>query len=132
MAESEGLALQSDSAMNTPEQPGRPRSITPETDAARWKQLDELLDAVLDVPLDRRSAFLDRVCAGDDVLRREIGQLLTIAERARSFIESPAFEPSNPEINTSHLASLLTGTAQPPALLQSGKLIAGRYEILSR
>ncbi len=121
MAKSQSLALQCDSAMNTPD-----------TNSARWKQLDELLDAVFDLPVDERSVFLDQACAGDEALRKEIDRLLIADERAHSFIESPAFQASNPKIGTSDLASLLMVNAQRAPLLGSGKIIGGRYEILSR
>src|SRR5262245_11989475 len=96
---------------------------TPETDHARWKQLDELLDAVLDLPIEKRSAFLDGACAGDESLRKEIDQLLILAKRAGSFIESPAFADSKQRIQTSDIAALLGGTSRTYGLsLRSGRL----------
>src|SRR5207244_9575447 len=73
-----------------------------------------------------------QVCAGDEALRKEIDQLLILADRAQSFIESPALQASSPQIDTSHLASLLTGSPPSEPLLRSGKLMAGRYVFLSR
>src|SRR4029079_621110 len=55
----------------------------------RWKQVDELLEAVLECPLPDRAAFLDRACAGDEQLRREVESLLISDARAEAFIESP-------------------------------------------
>ncbi|PWT89015.1 MAG: hypothetical protein C5B54_09625, partial [Acidobacteria bacterium] len=104
---------------------------TPGTDSSRWKQLDQLLDAVLDLPAEERPAYLDDACAGDTELRKEIDELLRLAYRARSFIESPAFQESSSLGSSSNLASLLTHTPHGK-LLRAGKLIAGRYEILSR
>jgi len=37
-----------------------------------------------------RRAYLDRACAGDLTLRQEVESLLAAAERAGSFLESPA------------------------------------------
>ena len=39
-----------------------------------------------------RSAYLDRACAGDPVLREEVESLLAAAERAGTFLESPVTE----------------------------------------
>jgi serine/threonine protein kinase/WD40 repeat protein len=105
---------------------------TPETESARWKQLDQLLDELLDVPREQRTAFLDQACAGDEALRKEIDQLLVFADRAQSFIEAPAFQASNPNMDSANLSTLLAGTAPREPLLRTGKLIAGRYAILSR
>jgi Tol biopolymer transport system component len=54
----------------------------------RWKQIDELLEAALDCPETERSSFLDRVCAGDEELRREVESLLISDGRTGGFIES--------------------------------------------
>ena len=42
----------------------------------RWKQIDELFDAVLDLPEAEREAFLSEKCDGDDKLKREVLSLL--------------------------------------------------------
>jgi len=71
----------------------------------RWKQIDELLEAALDCPETERSSFLDRACAGDDELRREIESLLISDCRTGGLIESPparvaadlfSYNPSKP------------------------------------
>ena len=57
----------------------------------RWKQVDELLEAALDCPVNERASFLDRACAGDEELRREVESLLISDGQAEEFIEaSPA------------------------------------------
>src|SRR4029450_2591359 len=55
----------------------------------RWKQVDELLEAALDRPPTERASFLDRACAGDEALRRELESLLISAAEAETFIEAP-------------------------------------------
>ncbi|MBD3298756.1 MAG: protein kinase, partial [candidate division Zixibacteria bacterium] len=45
-------------------------------DTNRWKRVQELFDAVIDLPADERAAFLERKCAGDDELRAEVESLL--------------------------------------------------------
>ncbi len=102
---------------------------TPERDAARWKDLDGILDAVLELPSDQRSAFLDEACSGDDALRKHVERLLAHEDQIGSFIETPAFAASSEETG---LVSLLKGSHEPQPLLHAGRVIAGRFQILSK
>src|ERR1039458_206916 len=61
-------------------------------DSNRWKQVDNLLQAVLERPPRDRDAFLRHACAGDAALEREVRSLLTSQQQAASFLESPAME----------------------------------------
>src|SRR6266849_4692513 len=61
-------------------------------DSQRWKQVDNLLQSVLDHPPAERDAFLRQACAGDEALEREVRSLLTSQQQAGSFLESPAME----------------------------------------
>lgn len=65
--------------------------MTPE----RWKQIDELFQAVIEQPPSERSAFLDAACGDDKALRDEIDSLISLQEQAESFLEVPAFEASS-------------------------------------
>jgi serine/threonine protein kinase/tetratricopeptide (TPR) repeat protein len=58
----------------------------------RWKQVDNLLQAVLERPPEERDAFLRQACAGDQALEREVRSLLAAQREAGSFLESPAME----------------------------------------
>jgi serine/threonine-protein kinase len=58
----------------------------------RYKEIDDLFQAALERAPEERMAFLDRSCAGDPALRREIDALLSSDELAKSFIETPASE----------------------------------------
>jgi predicted ATPase/serine/threonine protein kinase len=58
----------------------------------RWKQVDDVLQAVLDRPPEERDAFLRRACARDEALEREVRSLLASDERVGSFLDSPAME----------------------------------------
>jgi serine/threonine protein kinase len=58
----------------------------------RWKQVDSLLQSVLERPPVERDAFLRRACAGDQALEYEIRSLLASQKQAGSFLESPAIE----------------------------------------
>jgi Tol biopolymer transport system component len=58
----------------------------------RWQEIDRLFDAALDLDASERDAFLDKACADDEELRREVESLLAAHLRADKFIESPAME----------------------------------------
>lgn len=59
--------------------------ITPE----RWRQVDQLLDEALELDPAEIPSFLNRVCDGDDALRRELESLLNAHQQADDFIEAP-------------------------------------------
>ena len=61
-------------------------------DSDRWKQVDSLLQAVLEHPPGRREAFLRRACGGDTKLEQEVRSLLVAHQEAGPFLESPAIE----------------------------------------
>jgi Tol biopolymer transport system component/predicted Ser/Thr protein kinase len=61
-------------------------------DSDRWKQVDSLLQSVLERPPEERDAFLRHACAGDETLEREVRSLLTAQQQAGSFLENPAIE----------------------------------------
>ena len=76
--------------------------------AERWKQVTDLFQSAVERAPERRAAFLDEACHGDEGLRREVGSLLTSYERAENFIELPAFEVA-PELVTNDRAGALIG-----------------------
>jgi len=55
-------------------------------DLNHWKQLDSLLQSVLECPLEERDAFLRRACAGDEPLERRVRVLLSTEAGAKSFL----------------------------------------------
>src|SRR5271167_1724073 len=61
-------------------------------DSERWKQVDSLLQSVLERPPEEREAFLRHACSGDQALEREVHSLLTAQQEADGFLESPAIE----------------------------------------
>ena len=61
-------------------------------DLDRWKQLDNLLQSVLERPLEERDAFLRHACAGDEPLERRVRALLSAEPEAKHFLERPAIE----------------------------------------
>src|SRR5271170_6373758 len=58
-------------------------------DAERWKRVDDLLQAALQVPAERQEEFLRQQCGGDAGLIEEVRSLLTSHRKAGSFLESP-------------------------------------------
>jgi serine/threonine protein kinase len=83
----------------------------------RWKQVDEVLNAVLDLETDKRTAYLNEVCAGDEALRKEVESLLAADVKAASFIETPALQ-------------LSSGLPDRPVRFAPGDSV-GPYKILS-
>src|SRR6202047_2326025 len=58
--------------------------------AERWEQIKDVLYRAMQLPPERRAAFLDQACDGDSSLRREVESLLGADDQARSsFLESP-------------------------------------------
>jgi Tol biopolymer transport system component/serine/threonine protein kinase/Flp pilus assembly protein TadD len=87
--------------------------MTPE----RWQRIKALLESAIERDPPAREAFLDEACAGDPVLRREVGALLDSHARAGDFIESPAYAVMATSLAESDLGP---GTA------------IGPYEIVTR
>jgi serine/threonine-protein kinase len=70
--------------------------MTPE----RWQQIQPLLHAALELPVDERPRFVAGACAGDPDLQRELDSLLVEASGASHFLRVPAlalFEMTAPE-----------------------------------
>src|SRR5918998_1817666 len=65
--------------------------MTPE----RWKQVEEVFQAALDLPRDERPRFIAEKCADDAALRVQVEALVAQYEEAGDFIEEPAFVVNN-------------------------------------
>src|SRR5690242_11770523 len=57
-----------------------------------YRRIEELYHAATPLSSGERAAFLDRACAGDDVLLQEIQSLLEAHDRSSDFLESPALQ----------------------------------------
>src|ERR1035438_3037470 len=57
----------------------------------RWEQVEELFHAALQVKGSCRAIFVRQACTGDEELRQEVESLLAHDDKARDFIETPAF-----------------------------------------
>lgn len=56
----------------------------------RWKEIDELFDATLDLPESERERFLSEKCKGDDDLKNEVLSLLKATSNSDNFLEKSA------------------------------------------
>jgi eukaryotic-like serine/threonine-protein kinase len=61
------------------------------------KPVGAIFDAAIELPPERRVAYLDTACAGDDSLRQRVEALLRAHELAGTFMDSPA-QPLGREI----------------------------------
>lgn len=59
-------------------------------DTIRWKQIDELFDAVLDLPETERENFLSEKCGDDKDLKNEVLSLLKAQTNSDNFLEKSA------------------------------------------
>ena len=59
-------------------------------DAERWKRVEDLLQAALQVPAGQQDAFLRRQCGSDTELLEEVRSLLTSHHKAGNFLDQPA------------------------------------------
>jgi serine/threonine protein kinase len=61
-------------------------------ESERWHRVEQLYHAALELEPNQRPAFLERQCATDSGLRREVESLLGYDQKAQHFIESPALD----------------------------------------
>src|ERR1700756_347259 len=61
-------------------------------EAERWKQVDELLQSALQVPLAQRGEFLRQACGGDIELEQEVRSLLASHQNIGGFLERQAIQ----------------------------------------
>jgi len=89
----------------------------------RWQQVEKIYHSALDVAESDRSAFIEKVCAGDAGLRREVESLLASDAEAGGFIESPALElmaEAKTDWDISSLVGRTFGTCQILSAIGSG------------
>ena len=85
-------------------------------DADRWKQVDDLFQAVLERPPEDRDAFLRRACGPDEQLEQEVRSLLSSQQQAGSFLQAPAIEVAAQDLSEQQserehaVSESLTGT----------------------
>lgn len=96
-------------------------------DAERWRRIDALFDALLELTEDRHEEFLQRTCGDDPEMRRELERLLDLERRAGSFMAQPAArldEPLQEAAERDEVSSAAAAAADPTQI--------GPYRILRR
>ncbi|MBM4188790.1 MAG: serine/threonine protein kinase [Gemmatimonadetes bacterium] len=88
------------------------------SDRDRWTRIEAICADALEVPAASRSAFLDRACAGDLDLRREVDSLLAAAAADPDYLARPLLAPAD-------LPAAAAGDDPPPAAI-------GPYRIVRR
>ncbi len=71
-------------------------------DVKRARAALDIFEQVVELDAERCRSFLDRVCAGDEVLRREVESLLESEAAAGTFLKKPAIDTSNIEPEPRH------------------------------
>jgi eukaryotic-like serine/threonine-protein kinase len=85
----------------------------------RWEVVKEVFEAALELDPEQHAPYLDRACAGDAEVRREVEAMLIADGQAGPFIDTPVFATAQ-----DLLADDESGSPLPAAI--------GRYTILSR
>ena len=88
----------------------------------RWSQISALLDEVMDLPADERTAYLEDACADDPALRREVESFLEAEANAPNFLNDDAAH---------HAGALLPDAPASPTLLSSGQQL-GAYRVVEQ
>ena len=93
----------------------------------RERSAEELFEAALELPPERRAAFLDLSCGSTPDLRPLVDALLADNERMGSFLEKPLLGARESDVGgavKSPLANVMTGRFQPH------DVIANRFEVV--
>jgi serine/threonine protein kinase len=81
----------------------------------RWRQVDKIFRDLIEQTPEQRALFLDRLCADDPSLKKELEELIQAYERSGSFLDSPA-----PVSVSGSLVGRTLGSFEVKALIGSG------------
>jgi hypothetical protein len=81
----------------------------------RWRQVDRIFHDLIEQTPEQRTSFLDRICADDPALKKEVEELIHAYERSGSFLDSPAAASVS-----GSLVGRTLGSYEVKALLGSG------------
>ncbi len=87
-------------------------------DGDRWRQIDRLFEAALEIEPAARAGYLAKACAGDEEMRREVEELLATEADPGNLQDAPTVDA----------AALLTEDEQPATM--SGREL-GHYRLIS-
>jgi serine/threonine-protein kinase len=88
-----------------------------------WGRIEAVLGAAFEAGPESRAALLDRLCAGDVELRREVDSLLAAGARADDFLELPV---------DTFAAPYLEEVAGPQVDADAPGVSVGRYRLIER
>ena len=101
-------------------------------DPERWKKIEELYQAAMAQPAEKRADILQRACPGDPELRAEVESLLDAAGGASSFLEgSPVSGAAGADTTSGPTA----GGPGPTHAMFSDEIagtVIGRYHLLQK
>jgi serine/threonine protein kinase/tetratricopeptide (TPR) repeat protein len=94
----------------------------------RWKQIEAVFQAALDLPPDERSKFIAEACADDKDLCKQVEVLIRQHDEAGDFIEAPAFAAITGfrTVGHSDVDTLMTDRFDDPSIGRS----VGAYRIV--
>jgi serine/threonine protein kinase len=87
-------------------------------DAERYKRIDEIFDAALELEGNARAVYLGQVCGTDSDLRREVESLLDVRNEVGDFIQTPAFENAAKSLAGHHPISFIGHSIKHYKILQ--------------
>ena len=84
------------------------------------QRLKDVFAGALELPAERRPAYLTEACEGNEALRQEVESLLASNERAKSFLETPATVQVEDAIAAKNLEGQRIGAYQIDAWIGAG------------
>jgi serine/threonine protein kinase/Flp pilus assembly protein TadD len=96
----------------------------------QWHRAEELFHRALAMEPGQRQAFLDKECAGQDELRREVESLLEFDGKAARFIESPALDVAGQLLAND--AETQAHQSQEPEEVLPDSAISSRYRVVAK
>ena len=98
-----------------------------------WRRVDRVCRAALAAPAERRADVVDRLCAGDANLRREVESLLAQAPEAEGFLAAPAWVEASgaPTGGISRPGPDVGGDFGAAEALLAGGTRLGPYEVVA-
>ncbi len=121
MAKSQGMVVFGAEFQLTPDNPSR------FMDPNRWKQIDKLVDAALDLPESERKGFVLSHSKGDDDLQKAVLDLLAVQEHTGVFLQQSAMKiaaqamaEDSPSARSRSLAGQTIATYKIEKLLGAG------------
>jgi serine/threonine protein kinase/tetratricopeptide (TPR) repeat protein len=117
-------------------------------EAERWRKIEQLYHAALELEKSQRAAFIQEACGGDALLQQEVESLVAQSEGADSFLEAPAMQVAAQALAMSETAAdednalkshplqskagTQEGGAARPAGLEAGQVFTQRFHLVRK